>query len=56
VNAREYLDRAERLLAEAEGAAPGSQFLSQTLSALAMANAMVAALMLVVAVVEGRER
>jgi hypothetical protein len=51
---REYLQRAEDLLAEAEVSAPGSQFQAQTLASLATANAVVAALALLVAMVDGR--
>lgn len=56
MNAREYLDRAEWLLQAAEESVPGSEFHCQTMAALSAANSMLAALLLVVAVVEGRER
>jgi hypothetical protein len=48
------MDRARQLLAEAEEAAAGSPFQAQTLAQLAVANAVVAQLALVVAVAEGR--
>jgi hypothetical protein len=51
---REHLARAEVLLEQAESEAPGSQFHAQTLAELAQAHAQVAALALIVAVVDGR--
>jgi hypothetical protein len=53
---REYLQRAEDLLSEAEVTAPGSPFRASVLAELATASATVAALQLLVAVVDGRIR
>jgi hypothetical protein len=53
--AREYMDRAGYLLIEAEEARSGSPLVAQTAAELAIANAMVSALLLIVAMAEGRE-
>jgi hypothetical protein len=53
---REYMHRAQVLLEQAEQAAAGSPYQAQTLAALAVANAVVAQLTLVVAVAEGRDQ
>jgi hypothetical protein len=53
---RDYMHRAQTLLLQAEEARAGSPYQAQVLASLAVANAVVAQLALVVAVTEGRDQ